>query len=54
MNGKELENINVTSTYDKEANKHKETSSTYSNKVKGKTLSTSEKREKSRDGYVRM
>ena len=39
---------------DKEANKHKETSSVYENKGKKKTSSTSENKVKARDGYVRM
>ena len=34
MHGKELESINVTSTYDKEANNHKETLGVYDNKGK--------------------
>ena len=34
MHGKELESINVTSTYDKESNNHKETLSVYDNKGK--------------------
>ena len=35
-------------------NNHKKTSITYSNKGKENTSSTSEKKEKSRDGYVCM
>ena len=44
MNGKELESTNVTPTYKNEANKHKETLSTFGNEGKEKTLSTSGKK----------
>ena len=54
MNGKELENTNVTRTYKNEAGKHKETLSTYVSEDEEKTSSTTEKKEKSRDGYVIM
>ena len=54
MNGKESEIINVTSICNKESNKLKDTLSTYGNKGKEKTSSTSKKKEKARDGYVRM
>ena len=49
-----MEIINITSTYNKEENKHKEISSIYGNKGEEKALRNSEKKEKSRDGYVRM
>ena len=54
MNSKELEIINVTSTYKKEANKHIETSSSYGNKGEENNWSKSEKKEKACDGYVHM
>ena len=54
INGKELESIKGTHKYDNQENKHKETSSTYDNEGEEKTSSTSENKEKSRDGYVRM
>ena len=54
MNGKELESINVTSKYEKEANKYKETLGTYINKAKAKTSSTSENKEKPCDSYFSM
>ena len=38
--------------FDKEYNKHKETSSVYYNKVKENSSNTSEKKEKARDGYL--
>ena len=44
MHEKELEIINITITCDKEANKHKETSSTYGNKGEEKTFRTSERK----------
>ena len=45
MNGKELWIINVKIAYNKEADKHKENSSTCDNKGEEKTLSTFEKKE---------
>ena len=44
MNVEEFESINVTRTYEIEANKHKYTSSRYDNKGEKKTLSTSEEK----------
>ena len=52
MNGKESEIINKTIVCDKEAEKYKETSSTYDSKYKEKNLSTSENKEKARGGYI--
>ena len=49
-----IERINVTMKCDKEQDKHKETLSFYDNKGTKNTSSTSEKKGKSRDGYVRM
>ena len=49
-----MEIINVTIIYDKEGDKHKETSSAYDIKGEGNTLSMSENKEISHDGYVRM
>ena len=54
MNGKELEIINVTITYDMEANKQKENLNAYDNKGKEKTSIMSENKEKACDGYVSM
>ena len=54
MNGKELKNINLMITCDKEVDKHKENLSVYDNKGEEKTSITYEKKENSRDGYVHM
>ena len=52
IQSKELEIINVTTMYDKETDKDKEYLIMNDIKEKKKTLSASEKIEKSHDGYV--
>ena len=54
MNGQELECFNAKISCNKEADKHKENLSVNDNKGEEKTLSTSENKEKARDGYVRI
>ena len=49
-----MERINAAITCDTEVDKHKETLSVYNIKGEENILSTSEKKEKSRDSYVRM
>ena len=52
MNGEELESNNITRTFDNEANKHKETLSTYDNEGEENNYSMSKKKEKERDGNI--
>ena len=54
MNGRELDSISGTITCAKEAYKHKETLSLYDSKGEENTSRKFEKKENSRDGYVRM
>ena len=54
MNGKESESINAMVVCDKKADNIKERLSAYDSKGEGKTSGKSEKKEKTRDGYVRM
>ena len=54
IQSEELKTINVTITCNKEADKHKKTSSAYDSKGKEKTSRTSENKEKARDDYVLM
>ena len=54
INGKELESININSTCNNEANKREENLSKYINESEENNLSTTENKEKARDGYFCM